>query len=131
MLREIIFDKSYIIKAVFRFLVISVLCFFTVLLFMCITAAVISKMNFSYDMLMPVTAAAIALSAALDGYVLSRYFKENGLIWGMFAAVIIVVFLIIASAKYGTFALSDRLFTKIAVAVTSGAIGGITGVNIN
>ena len=131
MLRQIIFDKSDILKYIFKFFIVSLLCFITTALSFSIGAAVISRTNFSYDILPTVTAAILAVSAIIDGFLISKWNKENGLIWGVLAGIVITVFVIVASFKFETLFLSAQIAVKCAITVTAGAIGGIIGVNTN
>jgi len=131
LLQKILFDKSDILKTVIKFLLISLFCFITVTILLCITALVISRINFSYEILTPIVAAVLALTAVFDGFLISRWFKENGLIWGVLSGLIIILLLLIFSLKYNTFEISSQLITKSLVTITAGAIGGIIGVNTN
>ena len=131
LLQKIMFDKSAVIKMFCRLFIISLFCFFSAAVLMFISAFVLSKINFSYEMLLPVTAVILAVSATFDGFVISRWYKENGLIWGILAGIILICIIVFYSVLYDTFCISAQLFIKAVVAITSGAIGGIIGVNTN
>ncbi|MBE6877556.1 MAG: TIGR04086 family membrane protein [Ruminococcaceae bacterium] len=131
LLQKIIFDKTDIIKTIIRFLIISLLCIITVIFLFCIAAIIISRINFSYEILAPVTTAVLAVAATFDGFLISRWYKENGLIWGVFAGVVIFMYIVFTSLNYDVFDISNQFITKLITVISAGAIGGIIGVNIN
>ena len=131
LLQKIIINKSNIIKFTVKFLSVSLLCFFICSILFCLTAAIVSKLNFSYEILYPVIAIILAVSAFLNGFIISRWYKENGLIYGILAGFTILIILIIFSLKYSLFSLSSHFLTKTITVIVSGAIGGIIGVNTN
>ena len=125
------FSKTDILKLILKILFISAFCIGTVLFLFVAVAVIISKVDTSYDILFPVITAILSVSAVFCGFTISRWFKENGLIWGILAGIIISVFIISTCLIYGSLDLTTALFTKIIVTVISGAVGGIIGVNIN
>ena len=131
MLHKIVLNKSDIIKCIIKILSIALFSFFTLSVLFIITAVIISKINFSYSSLLPVTAIILALISALNGFLISRWFKINGVVWGVLAGIIILLFIVIASVYYNVFALSSTMLIKASITIISGAIGGIIGVNIN
>ena len=130
-MQNISISRYDIFKVVLRFILIAFLCILTSSAGLYVVAVIISKVNFSYNILYPITTASLGLSAALNGFILSRLFQEKGLLWGVFAAIITVVSLTIISVLYGSFALSVTYLTKASVIFLSGAVGGITGINTN
>ena len=96
-----------------------------------VLAIIVSKINISFDVLYPATAVVLGLSAALNGFVLSRWFKENGLLWGVLAALITVAVLTLISLYYASYTISVTYLTKASIIILSGAAGGIIGVNTN
>ena len=131
MLQRIIFDKSDVIKIICKILIIFLLCFVTTAVLFCTAAAIIANVNFSYDILPAVTASILAFSAFADGFLISRLNKENGMIWGISAGIIITVILVAVSVKCGTISPSGQLIVKSLINMSAGAIGGIIGVNTN
>ena len=130
-MQRIIFDKSDVIKMICKILIIFLLCFVTTAVLFCTAAAIIANVNFSYDILPAVTASILAFSAFADGFLISRWNKENGMIWGISAGTIITVILVVVSVKCGTISPSGQLIVKSLINMSAGAIGGILGVNTN
>ena len=130
-MQRIIFDKSDVIKIICKILIIFLLCFVTTAVLFCTAAAIIANVNFSYDILPAVTASILAFSAFADGFLISRWNKENGMIWGISAGIIITVILVAVSVKCGMISLSGQLIVKSLINMSAGAIGGIIGVNTN
>ena len=131
MLQRIIFDKSDVIKIICKIFIVFIICFATATILFCIAAIIISGINFSYDILPAVTASILAFSAFADGFLISRWNKENGMIWGISAGIIITVILVAVSVKCGMISLSGQLIVKSLINMSAGAIGGIIGVNTN
>lgn len=130
-MRNFIINKSDMAKTIFRFIFIAVICFFTVLILFSFTALIISKINFSYEILTPVITLILCISAFTDGFLISRWQKENGLFWGISAGTAILLIVCIAALLFDSLCISSLLFTKSVSLITGGAIGGILGVNIN
>ena len=131
MLQRIIFDKSDVIKMICKIFIIFLLCFVTTAVLFCAASAIIANVNFSYDILPAVTASILAFSAFVDGFLISRWNKENGMIWGILAGIIITVILVAVSIKFKTISPSGQLIIKSLINMSAGAIGGILGVNTN
>ena len=94
-------------------------------------ALIISKTDFSYDVLNMVTSAILAISSFMCGFSISRWFKENGLICGIFAAVTLSLFICGLSLYFSVFNFTGLLFIKLSIILISGCAGGIIGVNTN
>lgn len=94
-------------------------------------AFIISKTDFSYDVLNIVTSVILAISSFICGFYISRWFKENGLICGVFAAVILSLFICSLSLYFSVFNFTGLLFIKLSIILISGCAGGIIGVNTN
>ena len=94
-------------------------------------AFIISKTDFSYDVLNIVTSVILAISSFICGFSISRWFKENGLICGVFAAVILSLFICSLSLYFSVFNFTGLLFIKLSIILISGCAGGIIGVNTN
>jgi len=120
-------DLKTIIKIVF---IIS-FCISILLVLFAVSSLIISKTDFSYEALYPLTSAILAVSAALCGFEVSKLLKENGLIWGVFSGIIISTFIIILAVIFKTLAFNSVFITKIIITIISGAAGGIIGVNTN
>ena len=118
-------------KTITKSVGIVVFCIFVFALFACLTAAVITITDFSYDIMPVITALISGISALISGYVLSRIFKENGLLCGFFAASVIFLSMVLLSLYYNTFGFSSILLLKLVITYTPAAIGGIIGVNTN
>ena len=131
MLQKIFLNKTDTIKIILKILFITLFCVCTVLFLFAITAFVISKTDFSYNILFYAITAILAVSSAFCGFVISKQFKENGLIWGVFAGIVISLFIVVLGIIYNGFIFTSSLFTKIIITVISGAAGGIIGVNTN
>lgn len=130
-MRNVLFNKSDILNIVFKILLISVLSIGIVLILLSALAFTITKTDFSYDILFPVTSAILAVSSIFCGFIISRMVKENGLICGVFSGLITSIFILLLSFIYKTFNITPALVTKLLITVISGAAGGIIGVNTN
>lgn len=126
-----ILNKADTFKVVVKFILFALFCICGLLLFLSVAAMAITKIDFAYNALDPVTSAIVAISAIFSGFVTSRLFKENGLIWGVSAGVVISVFIIAAALYTDSFKISSTLLTKIVISLVAGAMGGILGVNTN
>ena len=126
-----IFNKADTFKVVVNFILFALFCICSLLLLLSVAAIAITKIDFAYSALDPVTSAIVAISAAFSGFVASRLFKENGLIWGISAGIVISAFIIAAALYTDSFKISSVLLTKIVISVVAGAMGGILGVNTN
>ena len=130
MLQKII-NKSDTLKILIRLLLIIGLCLLCNIMLFSLTAFVITKTDFTFEILLPLTSVILAVSSFISGFITSRYHKENGLICGILVAFVISVFVISISLFYNTFNISIPLLTKICSICFSGAAGGIIGVNTN
>lgn len=119
------------IKNILKIVSIILFCFATLILFFCTTALIVSKINFSYDILSSAITVILGITSFFNGFILSKLFKENGLFWGIFAGIATIIILIVFALIFDTLSFSTTFFTKIIVILCSGAIGGIIGVNIN
>ena len=126
-----IFNKADTFKVVVKFILFALFCICSLLLLLSIAAIAITKIDFTYGALDPVTSAIVAVSSVFSGFVTSRVFKENGLIWGISAGIVISVFIIAAAVYTSSFKISTVLLTKLVIALIAGAMGGILGVNTN
>jgi len=123
--------KADNIKNIFKIIFLVLFCIAVVLVMFIISSFVISKTDFSYQTLNTFTSAILAVSAALSGFVISRWFKENGLILGVFSGLIISFFVIALAIVFKTLNFNPVFITKLIITIISGAAGGIIGVNIN
>ena len=130
MLQKII-DKTDMIKNIFRLIFICTLCIGCILLSFAFTAVIISKTDFRYESLVIVTSAVLAVNALFCSFVLSSFYKENGLVCGIFVALIISLFTVTLSLYYNCFNMSLILLTKLILIFVAGAAGGVIGVNTN
>lgn len=131
MLNKILKGNSDGAKIVFRFIVLTVFCILTFLLFSSVVSLIILKTDFSYEILPVITAIILAVSAFACGFVISMLFKENGIVWGIFAAITIFAALVAVSVYTGRFCFSKALLIRFAITVIAGAAGGIAGVNMS
>ena len=125
-----IIDKS-VFKGIFYITAASVICILVYMFFISLTAFIITKTDFSYELLNPVTSAISAVSSFVCGFMISRWFKEKGLFCGIFAALVLSLFLCILSLYYSSFEISRMFVIKTSIIFVSGSAGGITGVNTN
>lgn len=130
MLQKII-NKTETLKILFRLLLIVAFCLLCNIVLFSITAFIITKTDFTYEILVPLTGVNLGVTSFVCGLVVSKCNKENGLICGVFTAGIINAFLIILSLYNNTFNLSVLLVTKICFIFFAGMAGGIIGVNSN
>ena len=113
MFQKIIFNKTDYLKAFFKIFIIILFSFTTLIVLFILTSIAVSKINFSYKSLLPVTAVILSVNSTFNGFVTSRLFKENGLIWGILAGIITLAIVIIISIYYGIFSFTPILFIKI------------------
>lgn len=130
MLNKILKGNSDSIKIALKLVLLVILCIATTLLCAAVASLIILKTDFSYQSLPVVTAAIMAVAAFFCGFVISRLFNQNGIVWGIFAAVAIFVALVCVSVYLGRFSFSKAFLIRLAIVVIAGAAGGITGVNI-
>lgn len=130
MLQKII-NKSDTLKILIRLFLIIGLCLLCNIMLFSLTAFIITKTDFTFEILLPLTSVILAVSSFICSFITSRYHKENGLICGILAASVISVFVISISLFNNTFNISIPLLTKICSIYFSGAAGGIIGVNTN
>ncbi len=76
----------------------------------------------------PMAALAVAAGAFLAGYLVSRSCREKGLMLGATCGLVIYIAMVLASSAAGCGFGIEAIF-KLIIALTSGALGGITGVN--
>ena len=119
------------IKIVTKLISSVVICILTLTFLFSISAVIISKTDFSYQILPTLTAVILGIAAVLDGFVISKISKENGLFWGIFAGILILITVISASLLQKTFNVNTNLIIKSIITIIAGAIGGIAGVNSN
>ena len=96
---------------------------------LCIAALAITKVDTPEHLLIPLTTILITLSSFLGSFILSKLFRENGLLVGSCVSAVFTVMILIMSFAYSTFNISGLLFSKLAAVFTSGILGGILGVN--
>ncbi len=130
MLQKII-NKADTLKILLRVFLITALCLLCNIILFSMTAFIITKTDFTYEILVPVTNVILAISSFICGFTISKYQKENGLICGILAAAVMSVFVIILSFYNNTFNISVLLATKLCFICFSSAAGGIIGVNTN
>lgn len=119
------------IKIIYKIIYTVLICLFIFGILCCTSAFFVTKIDMSYEVIPFNISIILGFSAAFSGFVLSRSAKENGLFWGIFAGVIIFLFVSIIAIVSGYFKINTNFFTKFLITVISGAIGGIVGVNIN
>lgn len=119
------------IRIVSKLLLMVTMCIATVMLLLCTAGFIICNIDFTYESLPVIIAVILSISAALDGFIISKISKENGLLWGFFAGMVILIFVLILSFVMNTFNMTSDFFTKSAICIIAGAIGGIAGVNVN
>lgn len=120
-----------IFKSIFYIAVLMAFCILVAVGLFAFFAFIISKTDFSYDVLNIVTSVILAISSFICGFSISRWFKENGLICGVFAAVILSLFICSLSLYFSVFNFTGLLFIKLSIILISGCAGGIIGVNTN
>lgn len=130
-LQRILRGNADNIKIFSKVFLLILLCFITVVCLFCVSAFIICKTDFSYEVLPTVTALILGVSSLIDGFVISKFTKENGLFWGFFAGVVVILFVAIVSLTEKTFNITANLIMRFAITVIAGAIGGIAGVNTN
>ncbi|MBE6887023.1 MAG: TIGR04086 family membrane protein [Ruminococcaceae bacterium] len=131
MFYRILKGNAETIKIISKLLLMVTVCLVTVILLFCAAAFAISNIDFTYESLPVIIASILSIASAFDGFVISKIFKKNGLFWGVFAGAVIFAFIFIISLKSGTFNVTSDFFTKMVICIIAGAIGGITGVNVN
>ena len=130
MLNKNIIDKSVAGKF---FYIVSIILFCNICFIILFAAAafIMTKIDFNYEVLPLFTGIISAVSAFISGFTISRWKKENGLIWGVFSAVTLILLIIFLSLKFSLFNISNLLLIKISGILVAGAAGGVAGVNIN
>ncbi|MEG1896141.1 MAG: TIGR04086 family membrane protein [Oscillospiraceae bacterium] len=124
-------SKEYGIKAACKIISLLLFCFATIFILFCTAAFVITKTDFSYGIIFPVTTILLSLASFIDSFVISRIVKENGFVIGLVVAAIIFSLVLCVSLYFKQFKLSAIMLTKLSAIVLSGVIGGIVGVNTN
>ena len=130
-LTKFITGKYDSIKIITRLFTFIIFCFISILIFFSIASFVISNLDFSYETLSLYISAILGCSASFSGFVISKLNKQNGLFWGCFAGIVLLLFILILSVYFNTFSLSLNIFRRIIILLISGALGGILGVNLN
>lgn len=131
MLQKIILNKSDLLKSIAKIFIILSFCMFILIAMLSIISVIICKTDFSYEILSPIIVCTLSFSSLISSFFVSRWFKENGIVYGAFVGFIICVFIILVTIFYRNFSLTASLLTKLTAVIVSGAIGGIIGVNIN
>ena len=129
MLNKVIYKSIF--KSIFYIAVLIAFCIMIAVSLFAFFALIISKTDFSYDVLNMVTSAILAISSFICGFSISRWFKENGLICGIFAAVTLSLFICGLLLYFSVFNFTGLLFIKLSIILISGCAGGIIGVNTN
>ncbi|MEG0019332.1 MAG: TIGR04086 family membrane protein [Oscillospiraceae bacterium] len=124
-------SKEYGIKTVCKIISLLLFCFATIFILFCIAAVIITKTDFSYSIIFPVTTALFSGAAFIDSFIVSRLIKENGLAIGIIIGIIIFSAVLIMSIWFKQFKISGIMFTKLTAIMLSGIIGGVLGVNTN
>ncbi|MEG1862792.1 MAG: TIGR04086 family membrane protein [Oscillospiraceae bacterium] len=110
------------------FIFLSV-CLATIGFLFCCAAFLIVKIDTPEYVLVPLTTGLMTFACFLDSFLLSKLFKENGMIIGLAAAAISILLIVSSALIYGTFTLSNIFLTKVFAIILAGALGGILGVN--
>lgn len=105
------------------------LCIATILFMLCIAAITITKVDTPEYILIPITTILLTASSFLDSFLLGKIFKEKGFLLGICIGFIFSVMIVLLSYKFGTFAFSEILYTKLASVILAGICGGVLGVN--
>ena len=98
---------------------------------MSLVALILTKTDFTYDMLIPITTGSLAFVSFFNSLILSKKLQENGFLVGIIVGLILFIFLVAVSIHLGQFKFSAGLAIKLATLLFSGLLGGILGVNIN
>lgn len=87
-----------------------------------------SKKDLPLSLLNPFSALMLALSCFVAGYLAARKLRARGLAVGAGCGLVIFLLLLLASVQ-NEFAVGMTAAVKLVIALCSGAIGGILGVN--
>lgn len=121
-------DGLKILTKIFLLLIVIIA---TIVLFMSVSAFIIYRIDYSGEILIPVSTAVLALSVFIDSFFISKKLKENGMFIGLFIGFLSFLIIIILSFYNNSFNFSQALAVKLAASLLSGAIGGIVGVNVS
>ncbi len=115
--------KNYTISLALSFLVAVVL--------LSLTACIFAYTSINDRYLQTFVFACVMLSVLVGSTMLSKKIKEKGLLMGaIFGILYVLIVYLFTSLAYTGFFISNTLGIYLAVAVLSGVIGGVIGVNI-
>lgn len=117
-----------IVKNYVKFLAVS---FILAVIFLCISAAVLTYTNVSDNMLWTFVFVTVILSTLLGSVLLNRKTKKKGIINGSaFGVIFFIIIYLISAILRGSVIFNSSSLTYFGMSVGSGIIGGIIGVNI-
>lgn len=89
---------------------------------------VMCKKDVPFILLNPFSAGLLVLGSSLSGYMAASRIREHGMLIGAFCGVFIFAILLLGSFL-SRFDVGLTAFIKLMIAIVSGSIGGIIGVN--
>jgi len=101
-----------------------------ILLLLLVTSAIFAYTNLNDKYLDIFVYSSIGISVFLNSIFLNRKIKYKGAVYGSMFGLLVIVTIYLIGAIFLSFSLSYTAVVYIAVAVISGLIGGIIGVNL-
>ena len=98
-------------------------------LFLSLSALIITKVDIPFDLHQPIATAAAALSALSSAFVCGKMQQKNGLLSGITISAVGFVVLFLTASIFGSENVSVQALIKLIAMMSAGGIGGITGVS--
>ncbi len=129
---NVITQESELKKNAIRILKGSTFAIILSLILLLVFALLLTYTELSEETIMPVVITVVGISILVGSMVSTRKIKKNGLVNGGLVGFIYVIILYLASSLCLVgFSLTLQSFILLAVAMVTGMIGGIIGVNLN
>ena len=130
MLQKLMLTQKPWQKIVLKVFIFITVCLATIGFLFCCAAFIIVRIDTPEYVLVPLTTGLMSFAAFLDSFLLSKLFKENGMIIGLATSAILVLLVVSSALIYGTFSMTSIFLTKVFAIIMAGALGGILGVNV-
>ncbi|MEG1774771.1 MAG: TIGR04086 family membrane protein [Oscillospiraceae bacterium] len=91
-------------------------------------AFIMSKKDLPFALVNPLSVTSLIAGSMLAGFLSAHWLREHGMTVGALCGLILFLLLLLASAMT-KFEIGTQALMKLAIAVISGAIGGVAGVN--
>ena len=102
---------------------------FSIILLILFSLSFIKMKNIPSMAIMPMVMLICALSAFVSGYFSVRVIKENGMVNGIIAGLVMFIFMFFSWLIFNREPFTTIILVKVTLMLLMGAIGGIVGVN--